>query len=92
MAVGFAERRFRLQPLGVDESLDHDLRFRRDQQIDGHGLHHVDRRAHETARDFELVEVLGIFWAETKVTAGGPPSTTAAGIFWPRFLYLSQCA
>ena len=44
MAVAFAERRFGLEVLDVDETLDDELRFRRHQQIDRLGLDHADRR------------------------------------------------
>ena len=37
VAVGFAERRLRLEIFGVDEALDHDLGLGRHQQIDGLG-------------------------------------------------------
>ena len=41
---------------GVDQPLDHDLRFGGDQQIDGLRPHDVDRRAGEAAGDGELVD------------------------------------
>ncbi len=59
VAVGLAERRLGLQHLGIDQALDHDLRFRRHHQIDGLGAHHVDRPARERAGHRDLVEVLG---------------------------------
>ena len=59
VAVGFAERRFRLQQLGVDQALDHDLGFRRHQEIDGLAAHDVDRAAGDGARDRKLVEIVG---------------------------------
>ena len=58
VAVRFAERRLRLQQLGVDQALDDDLGLRRHQEIDRLGAHHVDRAAGERARDRKLVEVL----------------------------------
>ena len=57
VAVRLAERRFRLEPDGVDQAFDHDFGFRRHQQIDGARAHHVDRLAGEAARNGELVDV-----------------------------------
>ena len=57
VAVQLAERRLRLQPLGIDEALDDDLGFRRHQQIDRARAHDVDRRAGKPAGDRDLVEV-----------------------------------
>ena len=93
VAVRFAERRFGLEIFGVDEALDHDLGFRRHQQIDGLRLHHVDRRADERAGDVAARRAFsGIFCTEAKVTHGGAPSTTAAGSFLkPRSRSFSQC-
>ena len=58
VAVRLAERRLGLQQFGVDQALDHDLGFRRHQQVDGPGPHHVDRAAGQRARDRQLVEIL----------------------------------
>ena len=38
VAVGFAERAFRLQIFGIDQALDHQFGFGRHQEIDGAGL------------------------------------------------------
>ena len=56
MAMGFAERRFRLEVFGINESFDHDLRFRRNREIDGARLDHVDGRPHEPAGERYLVD------------------------------------
>ena len=59
VAVGFAERRFRLQQFGVDQALDHDLGFRWHQQVDGLAAHDVNGPAGDRARDRKLVEIVG---------------------------------
>ena len=59
--MGFAEGRLGLQPLRIDETLDHDFGFRGHHEIDGLGLHHIDRRARKTARHGQLIEMLGHF-------------------------------
>ena len=82
MAVGFAERRFGLEIFGVDEALDHDLRFGRHQEIDRLRLDDVDRRADQAAGDGQVrPRVSGSFCTEAKAMQGGAPSTTAAGSF-----------
>ncbi len=58
VAVGFAERRLRLQHLRIDQALDDDLGLGRHQEIDGLRPHHVDGAAGERAGDGELVEIL----------------------------------
>src|SRR5262249_41933063 len=58
VAVGFAERRLRLQHFGVDQALDDDLRLRRYQQIDRPGTHHVDWATGKRAGNGDLVEML----------------------------------
>ncbi len=59
IAVALAERRFRLEPVGVDQAFDHDLGRCRDVEVDGRCLGDRDRRAGERARDPELVHVDG---------------------------------
>ena len=80
----FAERRFRLEPLGVDEALDHDLGFGRHQQVDGLRAHHVDRPARQRARDSQLVERLRQLLHRRVGDDRRAPSTTAQGSFLPR--------
>ena len=58
MAVGFAERAFGLEVLGVDDALDDELRLRGQQEVDGAPAHDVDRRARKSARDRDLVDAL----------------------------------
>jgi len=58
VAVRFAERRLGLQQLGIDQALDDDLRFGRDQQVDRFGPRHIDGAARERAGNRELVEIL----------------------------------
>ena len=59
IAVALAERRFRLELLGVDQPFDHDLGGGRHVEVDRHRLRHFDRRAGERAGDAKLVEVDG---------------------------------
>ena len=56
VAVRLAERRFRLEPYGVDQPLDHQLGFGRHQQVDGARAHDVDRLAGKPAGDGEFVD------------------------------------
>ena len=56
VAVRFAERRFGLEILGVDQPFDDDLGLGGDEEIDSARAHHVDRRAGEFARHRELVD------------------------------------
>ena len=57
VAVRFAERRFRLQQLGVDEALDDDLGFGGDQKIDGlAALTTLIGAAGDAAGDGELID------------------------------------
>jgi hypothetical protein len=58
VAMRFAEWCLGLQQFGIDQALDDDLRFGRNQQIDGFGPRHVDGTASEPARHSELVEIL----------------------------------
>jgi hypothetical protein len=61
IAAVLAERPFHLQDVGAQPALDRDLRGGRDEQVDGLGLHEVQRRAIDRARgvvlgDVELVD------------------------------------
>ena len=56
--MGFAETALRLQPFGIDKTLDDDLGLGRHDEVDGLGLAHADRRADEAARDRQFIELL----------------------------------
>ena len=57
VAVALAERAFRLEQLGIDQPLDHDLGIGRHRKIDRDALRDADRRAGERAGDRHLVLV-----------------------------------
>ncbi len=81
VAVGFPERRFGFQIFGVDKAFDHDLGFRRHQEIDGLGLHHVDGRADERAGHVKLVNGLGQLLHRGEGDAGRRAEHHRAGQF-----------
>ena len=58
MAGEFAERPFRLPDARRDEAFDHDLGFRRHQEIDGLAAHDIDRPAGDRTRDGKFVEII----------------------------------
>ena len=55
MAVRLAERRLGLEIFGLDAALDHDLGFRRHQQVDGLRLDHIDGYPGQSAGQMQLV-------------------------------------
>ncbi len=92
MAVAFAERTFRLEQFGIDQSLDHDLGVGRHVEIDGDGFRHPDRRAGERARDRHLVQIdRRASSRPVNIATGAQPMTMAHGIGSPRWLCFFQC-
>ena len=71
VAVGFAEAAFRLQTFRVDETLDHDLGFRRHDQIHRARLADADRAADKPTRHRQLIEMLGQLVHRGKRNRGG---------------------
>ncbi len=59
MTVRFTERRFRLDIHRVDIALDDDFCFGRNHQIDGLGLHDIDRLAGKPARYLDFIDADG---------------------------------
>jgi hypothetical protein len=81
MAVGLAEGRFGLEPLGVDEpsmTISASAGTSRSTVL---AFHDVHGGADEPPATSSSSRDSAIFCVETKVMAGGAPNTTAAGIF-----------
>src|SRR4029079_15551948 len=59
IAVGLAERSFRFQAVGMNQSFYNDLRIRRNFQVHSFRFHQRDRRIDKAARDGQLVDPIG---------------------------------
>src|SRR5215831_20479677 len=73
VAVAFAKRPFRLEPLAVDQALDHDLGVSRDIKVNRCCLDNANRTAREPSRHRHLILVDGKFLWSGKQNHGGAP-------------------